>query len=59
MTRTSAHPGGMSDQPFDAAQDLRDAPRASGARQRPKDAATLILTPTPDGAVAIVADRVR
>ena len=34
----------MSDQPFDAAQDLRDAPRASGARRRPKDAATLILT---------------
>ena len=30
-------------QPFDAAQDLRDAPRASGPRQRPKDAATLIL----------------
>lgn len=29
--------------PFDAAQDLRDAPRAGGA-QRPKDAATLILT---------------
>ncbi|WP_332656491.1 NUDIX hydrolase [Brevundimonas sp.] len=30
-------------QPFDAAQDLRDAPR-TGDRQRPKDAATLILT---------------
>ncbi len=30
-------------QPFDAAQDLRDTPRASGPRQRPKDAATLIL----------------
>jgi 8-oxo-dGTP pyrophosphatase MutT (NUDIX family) len=30
-------------QPFDAAQDLKDAPRAGG-RQRPKDAATLILT---------------
>ncbi|HEX8231723.1 MAG TPA: NUDIX domain-containing protein [Caulobacteraceae bacterium] len=29
-------------QPFDAAQDLRDAPR-TGARLRPKDAATLIL----------------
>ena len=29
--------------PFDAAQDLADAPRA-GAAQRPKDAATLILT---------------
>lgn len=30
-------------QPFDAAQDLKDAPRTGGA-QRPKDAATLILT---------------
>ena len=30
-------------QPFDAAQDLRDAPRADGPRQRPRDAATLIL----------------
>lgn len=29
-------------QPFDAAQDLKDAPR-TGERQRPKDAATLIL----------------
>lgn len=29
--------------PFDAAQDLKDAPR-TGAAQRPKDAATLILT---------------
>ncbi len=29
--------------PFDAAQDLRDAPH-TGGRQRPKDAATLILT---------------
>ena len=29
--------------PFDAAQDLADAPRVGGA-QRPKDAATLILT---------------
>lgn len=29
--------------PFDAAQDLRDAPRVGGPRQRPKDAATLIL----------------
>ena len=28
---------------FDAGQDLRDAPRASGPRLRPKDAATLIL----------------
>ena len=30
-------------QPFDAAQDIRDAPSAKGPRQRPKDAATLIL----------------
>lgn len=30
-------------QPFDAAEDLRDAPRVAGSRQRPKDAATLIL----------------
>ncbi|MBJ7485928.1 NUDIX domain-containing protein [Brevundimonas sp.] len=30
-------------QPFDAAQDLRDAPRIAGPRLRPKDAATLIL----------------
>lgn len=30
-------------QPFDAAQDLKDAPR-TGDAQRPKDAATLILT---------------
>ena len=30
-------------QPFDAAQDLKDAPR-TGAAQRPRDAATLILT---------------
>ncbi|MBX9616443.1 MAG: NUDIX domain-containing protein [Caulobacteraceae bacterium] len=30
-------------QPFDAEQDLRDAPHAPSPRQRPKDAATLIL----------------
>ncbi|RZJ95912.1 MAG: NUDIX hydrolase [Brevundimonas sp.] len=30
-------------QPFDAAQDLADAPRRPGVAQRPKDAATLIL----------------
>ena len=30
-------------QPFDAAQDLRDAPRAADPIQRPRDAATLIL----------------
>ncbi|WP_288757201.1 NUDIX domain-containing protein [uncultured Brevundimonas sp.] len=33
----------MREQPFDAAQDLKDAPR-TGESQRPKDAATLILT---------------
>jgi 8-oxo-dGTP pyrophosphatase MutT (NUDIX family) len=33
----------MSPTPFDAAQDLADAPRVGGV-QRPKDAATLILT---------------
>lgn len=33
----------MTHQPFDAAQDLADSPRVGG-RQRPKDAATLILT---------------
>jgi 8-oxo-dGTP pyrophosphatase MutT (NUDIX family) len=33
----------MPPQPFDAAQDLADAPRRPGAAQRPKDAATLIL----------------
>lgn len=33
----------MSPAPFDAAQDLKDAPR-TGAAQRPRDAATLILT---------------
>jgi 8-oxo-dGTP pyrophosphatase MutT (NUDIX family) len=30
-------------QPFDAARDLADAPRSAGSRQRPKDAATLII----------------
>ena len=34
----------MSAAPFDATQDLADAPRVTGVRQRPKDAATLILT---------------
>lgn len=33
----------MSPQPFDAAQDLADAPRTPGAAGRPRDAATLIL----------------
>ena len=32
-----------STEPFDVAQDLADAPRIGG-RQRPRDAATLILT---------------
>jgi 8-oxo-dGTP pyrophosphatase MutT (NUDIX family) len=39
----AVHCGGMSATPFDAAQDLADAPR-TGSAQRPKDAATLILT---------------
>ncbi len=34
----------MPSQPFDSDQDLKDAPRARGPSQRPKDAATLILT---------------
>ena len=35
-------------EPFDAAQDLRDAPRGpAGTRMRPQDAATLILTRGP------------
>jgi len=33
-------------QPFDAFQDLRDSPRIAGPRQRPKDAATLIIVRT-------------
>jgi 8-oxo-dGTP pyrophosphatase MutT (NUDIX family) len=43
-------------QPFDAAQDLKDAPR-TGARQRPKDAATLILTRTRGGAAEVLMGR--
>ncbi len=33
-------------QPFDAFQDLKDSPRTAGSRQRPKDAATLIIVRT-------------
>ena len=43
-------------QPFDAAQDLRDAPR-TGDRQRPKDAATLILTRTRSGQAEVLMGR--
>jgi 8-oxo-dGTP pyrophosphatase MutT (NUDIX family) len=43
-------------QPFDAAQDLRDAPR-TGGRQRPKDAATLILTRTRNGVAEVLMGR--
>jgi len=43
-------------QPFDAAQDLRDAPR-TGGRQRPRDAATLILTRPRRGGVEVLMGR--
>ena len=42
--------------PFDAAQDLKDAPR-TGDRQRPKDAATLILTRVRKGAPEVLMGR--
>ncbi len=42
--------------PFDAAQDLRDAPR-TGGRQSPKDAATLILTRGRPGRVEVLMGR--
>lgn len=42
--------------PFDAAQDLRDAPH-TGDRQRPKDAATLILTRVRKGAPEVLMGR--
>jgi 8-oxo-dGTP pyrophosphatase MutT (NUDIX family) len=42
--------------PFDAAQDLADAPR-TGERQRPKDAATLILTRVRKGAPEVLMGR--
>jgi len=43
-------------QPFDAAQDLKDAPR-TGDRQRPKDAATLILTRSGPGGAEVLMGR--
>ncbi|HEY0600292.1 NUDIX hydrolase [Brevundimonas sp.] len=42
--------------PFDAAQDLADAPR-TGGRQRPKDAATLILTRVRRGSPEVLMGR--
>lgn len=46
----------MITQPFDAAQDLADAPR-TGGRQRPKDAATLILTRGTSGSTEVLMGR--
>jgi len=43
-------------QPFDAARDLADAPR-TGGRQRPRDAATLILTRLRKGAPEVLMGR--
>ncbi|HYC96945.1 NUDIX hydrolase [Brevundimonas sp.] len=43
-------------QPFDAAQDLKDAPR-TGSAQRPKDAATLILTRVRKGSAEVLMGR--
>lgn len=43
-------------QPFDADQDLKDAPR-TGGRQRPKDAATLILTRVRKGSPEVLMGR--
>jgi 8-oxo-dGTP pyrophosphatase MutT (NUDIX family) len=43
-------------QPFDAAQDLEDAPR-TGDRQRPKDAATLILARVRNGSAEVLMGR--
>ena len=45
-----------STEPFDAAQDLADAPR-TGDRQRPKDAATLILTRVRRGSAEVLMGR--
>jgi len=42
--------------PFDAARDLADAPR-TGARQRPRDAATLILTRSSRGEAEVLMGR--
>lgn len=43
-------------QPFDAAQDMKDAPH-TGGRQRPKDAATLILTRGTSGSTEVLMGR--
>ena len=43
-------------QPFDAGQDLADAPRIGG-RQNPKDAATLILTRGTSGSTEVLMGR--
>lgn len=43
-------------QPFDAAQDMKDAPH-TGGRQRPKDAATLILTRDTSGSTEVLMGR--
>ncbi|HYC75527.1 MAG TPA: NUDIX hydrolase [Brevundimonas sp.] len=43
-------------QPFDADQDLKDAPR-TGVRQRPRDAATLILTRVRNGSPEVLMGR--
>ncbi|HYC69084.1 NUDIX hydrolase [Brevundimonas sp.] len=45
-----------STEPFDAAQDLKDAPRTGGG-QRPRDAATLILTRRRNGAAEVLMGR--
>jgi 8-oxo-dGTP pyrophosphatase MutT (NUDIX family) len=45
-----------SSQPFDSARDFADAPR-TGDRQRPKDAATLILTRVRKGAAEVLMGR--
>ncbi|KQS55812.1 NUDIX hydrolase [Brevundimonas sp. Leaf363] len=44
-------------QPFDAAQDLADAPRRPGVAQRPKDAATLILVRGQGSGAAVLMGR--
>ena len=43
--------------PFDSAQDLKDAPRAKGPAQRPRDASTLILTRGPADKVEVLMGR--
>ena len=47
----------MSPQPFDAAQDLTDAPRRPGAAGKPKDAATLILIQRRHGEARVLMGR--